>query len=656
MNDNPAQGSLRAWLAGKDFEVAGSDRSTGVGYRLTFRHSEVDVAAFSRIDVGSLRSSIELGNFVSIGATMYRIEPSFGEEFLTAVRDSSRIVAFTVTVQSHRKVVCIIAGDSSRLSDAVETYLPSSIGWVSDTLALDSRDFGRKVGHAAKDLAGLEETTMSQEHLEMLERSGEDEAFEAVEKEAVLRIPALEELRAKGDACPTAAFLLISCYRMIRRRPARNPAYRAAFVRRLPQLLATLKSRRSIREISDDLNSLLNEFGRNARSIVGTRLPSFAYHLNWYCRKCRVRNDVTIAQLSLIENLRDRQSQWEQVARALSTKTEVRRAAETTTPTRSKAPLEHLVRSGPPLDKPLTAAEFQTRLGIAGVELGNYVGKGHGERLLSVVAEALIDLQHLLGEWITTLSRRGNLSIALGARGKGKACAHYEPGLRVINLVRSHGDGSLAHEVAHLMDHMLTAYSPTGESRYLSARASNAKTDDHAIVLAMSRVMRDISWSPCRECIVGDHSPRRWFLQRWITARGYDPKQEPQESFDRVADAAPHIFRSGRNARSKSVSLVNSIAKFSQSKVEVDIACDVQSSFMENAKELGVYWRRPEELFARAFEAYVEDKLGWRSEYLVSGTQNDYSRYRGLPYPTGTERERINLAMAELIDACRRSI
>jgi hypothetical protein len=77
----------------------------------------------------------------------------------------------------------------------------------------------------------------------------------------------------------------------------------------------------------------------------------------------------------------------------------------------------------------------------------------------------------------------------------------------------------------------------------------------------------------------------------------------------------------------------------------------------------GNYWTTPCELFARAFEAYVFDWLkerGRRNDYLVHGVGAeqfaDTSKYRGNPYPVGEERQRINAAMAKLIEAWRTTI
>jgi hypothetical protein len=317
-------------------------------------------------------------------------------------------------------------------------------------------------------------------------------------------------------------------------------------------------------------------------------------------------------------------------------------------------PLEQLARSGPALLSPPRPDHIPADLGITGLELGNYVSRQGGDRLARKLAEAVTDLRGLLGDWIVPLCRMGNLSVALGARGKGKACAHYEPALRVINLTKSRGDGSLAHEFAHFLDHMI-APSAVGESRYLSARVVRLQRTDLPVATAMRRVMQAASVSSHRERVKGEVEPRRWYLRGWMARHGYDPETPPQVSFDRVADAVPSSFRGGRDPRSNSVMLVNSIAKFTESAVEVEISYEEKSDFLRAAKVLGVSWSRTEELFARAFESFVEDEAanrGWMSQYLVFGTQRDYSDYRALPYPVGVERERIASAMRELVAAC----
>ncbi len=57
------------------------------------------------------------------------------------------------------------------------------------------------------------------------------------------------------------------------------------------------------------------------------------------------------------------------------------------------------------------------------------------------------------------------------------------------------------------------------------------------------------------------------------------------------------------------------------------------------------YYSQPEELCARAFEAFVQD-AAIRNHFLVAGTTDSDEAKRGL-YPTGMHRQRINAAFSD---------
>jgi|GEM_PF-1563991 len=654
LHDPPVDLFRERLLGDTDFEIAGSDCETGVGYRVSVRRGDIDVAAFSRIDPLVLQSSIEADLPLAIGASLYRIEHSFGSIFLRAVREAARVAAISVTVQSHRQIVTIIGDKPLPIAEALKNYVPPTLEWAPDTLLEGSREWGRKVGHATKDLAGLREATFGLEHLETLERSGEAEAYEAVRKEAVWPAPSLDRLRAQGIP-PTVAFGIVSCWRMVKQRPARNPAFRLAFVRDLPTFRAALERCRTLDAFLEVVTSYVHGLGGDAAAIVGSRLRCFARHIKSRNQTFYSQRDAILNRILAIDVIREAEAQWASASKALSNRNDLRKPRGLPMPIRTSVPLELLTRSGPNLPEPPPIERVPAELGITGLEFGNYVSRREGARLACLLAEAFADLRHLLGDWIVSLCRKGNFSAALGARGKGKGCAHYEPALRVINLTKSRGDGSLAHEFAHFLDHMIALHEPNGESRYLSARINRLQQPSHPIAAAMRQVMQAISVAPQRERITGETNPDRWFRRGWISRRGYDPELPPQEAFNTVADRESARFRHGRNSRDRSVTLVHTLAKLRKSPVEVEIAFDAKTEFAQHAKQLGTYWNRPEELFARAFESFVEDEAtgrGWCTQYLVFGTQDDYSGCRGLPYPTGIERRRIDLALRALVAAC----
>ena len=127
--------ALQAHLSGgADFEIAGSDHATGVGYRVTVRHGDIDLAPFSILAPAALQTSIEDELPLSIGATLYRVERSFGPAFLRAVRDGGRAFVVSITVQSHRQIVCVLGREVVPLLVALKAYVPATVEWDQDTL------------------------------------------------------------------------------------------------------------------------------------------------------------------------------------------------------------------------------------------------------------------------------------------------------------------------------------------------------------------------------------------------------------------------------------------------------------------------------------------------------------------------------------------
>jgi hypothetical protein len=638
-----------------DFELAGSDPVTGHGYRVTVRSSDFDCSAFFSVPKSSLRQAVAEGLAVSIGRTQYVIEPTFGSDFLKAVSDSSRISVVSVTIQIRQRIVSLLGNDVLRLTDLLGEWLPATLQWEPESLVEGSREWGRKVGHAAKDLAVIRETTLGVNDLVMLERSGESEAYEAVHKEAVWPAPDFDALRKHG-VVPEVAFGIVSCWRMLKHRPARNPAARLAFVRELSAIPLALEKCRSLDEFANALKALVAALSPDTAAVVGPRLRSFVLNLcsgsKWYSR-----HDKVLCDLHRIDEA-SRATKWKIARAALTPKSVARRPAGLPIPSRQSIPFNQLQRSGPDLPAALPLNGNSSALGLTGLELGNYVSQREGQVLARLVAESLTDLRYLIGDWVVHLCRRGNLSIALGSRGKGKACAHYEPGLRVINLTKLRGDGSLAHEFAHFLDHMLAVHATEGESRYLSARVIRQQKPDGPVALAMAHVMESTMSASRRETVAGEVKPERWYREAWITRQGYSREQSAQESYDRIANERPDVFRQGRSCKANSVTLVHTLAKLIGSRVSVEIAFEEPSQFSAEAVRLGGYWKRPEELFARAFESFIEDELSARgqcSQYLVFDTQRDYAGCRGLPYPVGDERLDIAKAMRSLVAACANS-
>lgn len=100
----------------------------------------------------------------------------------------------------------------------------------------------------------------------------------------------------------------------------------------------------------------------------------------------------------------------------------------------------------------VAAQDFMDTFGFRGVQFGNWTNQADRQMAVNQAYDAFLDLAKLLGVSPKALSLNGELGMAFGSRGSGFGNAHYEPGEIVINLTKTRGAGSLAHEWWHALD------------------------------------------------------------------------------------------------------------------------------------------------------------------------------------------------------------
>ena len=115
----------------------------------------------------------------------------------------------------------------------------------------------------------------------------------------------------------------------------------------------------------------------------------------------------------------------------------------------------------------VSAKELMDKFGFRGIEFGNYVTQKERQQYLNECYDAFLDMADILGISPKAISIDGKLALAVGARGTGKAIAHYEPSKHVINLTKVKSAGTLAHEWWHAMDfHFGRKSSPAPSTDY----------------------------------------------------------------------------------------------------------------------------------------------------------------------------------------------
>ena len=84
----------------------------------------------------------------------------------------------------------------------------------------------------------------------------------------------------------------------------------------------------------------------------------------------------------------------------------------------------------------ITNQEFADTFGFRAIEYGNWVTQTERQENLNNAYNALRDLADVIGVSPKALSLSGELALAFGSRGYGKAMAHYESEKIVINLTK----------------------------------------------------------------------------------------------------------------------------------------------------------------------------------------------------------------------------
>jgi Inorganic Pyrophosphatase/Large polyvalent protein associated domain 38/Large polyvalent protein-associated domain 1/Large polyvalent protein-associated domain 5 len=261
--------------------------------------------------------------------------------------------------------------------------------------------------------------------------------------------------------------------------------------------------------------------------------------------------------------------------------------------------------------KNATAEDFQNTFGIKRGTFGKWVKQGKERQdMLNGTYDALMDLANITGVPPKALSLEGKLGFAFGANGRGKAMAHYEPGEVVINLTKTKGAGSLAHEWFHALDN------------YFQKKRDTLPTTEKGNFIT--------------------HNPETYY----IGPRGYsvpesrfrDMRGINKNEWRRVEGVRPEVAESFKN-------LVDTLNGLDFAK---------RSSRLDKGKA-GGYWSSNLEMAARAFESYVKAKMsanGYDNDFLANVTSDtdfvrDDNRY---PYIKADEIAEVEAAFDDLFN------
>ncbi|MBF0635185.1 MAG: hypothetical protein HQK85_11050, partial [Nitrospinae bacterium] len=328
----------------------------------------------------------------------------------------------------------------------------------------------------------------------------------------------------------------------------------------------------------------------------------------------------------------------------------------------------------------ITGDDLLKEFGFRGVEYGNWVANDERQKVLNLAYDSMRDLADTLRIPPEAISLNGKLGLAFGARGGGKAAAHYEPHKLVINLTKLKGAGTLAHEWGHALDHYFGELDreKAGKSEYVYATGGRKQIEEHQLSRHLGNLRTETRQAfkgvmsamykkdKTKAEIVRDHELRLEKLGQQIETQKSDIEKAKArlEGPDAVSNKGMlSKFIKDSTAWLKDAELRKGLVQRNLDKArEGDIGVHpvtANTSYISNATTLGDYWQRPTEMFARAFEAYVFDKTtahGGKTAYLVHSVEGDRyagDSYKGNPYPAGMEREAINKAFEKLFETIK---
>lgn len=289
--------------------------------------------------------------------------------------------------------------------------------------------------------------------------------------------------------------------------------------------------------------------------------------------------------------------------------------------------LDKITRNGLPdyrNGKDISPQQFKDAFGFADVQMGKWVKAGQDQDHLNYAYDSFMDLANVLGIAPKAISLGGTLHISFGALGHGRHAAHYQSHhphpeggeVPVINITNTKGDGALSHEWFHALDFALR---PNDRDR---SRRSGQQGAVRRLTARLTRAQRT------KENIEKE-------VLSFLHGGQYYPHLKNR---DPIVQARYHLTRisTGYNGLKT-------------------------TAYKSNADKLGKdYWGNPEELFARAAEAWMFDALEGRdardnylvSDWVAEDAVTEKMGYRGRPYPAGEERQKF----AALFDALFKSI
>ena len=338
--------------------------------------------------------------------------------------------------------------------------------------------------------------------------------------------------------------------------------------------------------------------------------------------------------------------------------------------------------------KDFTGDDYLETFGFYGGEFGNWLDQDERQITLNCGYDSFMDLAYCLGVTPKTISLGGKLSIAFGARGKGGKgafAAHYEPLYNVINLTKMRGAGCLAHEWGHALDYYLSDNGMANEVRAVKKTLVQKSITVHVKPytpeemlekrreLCRSLVDRrfEVYDKPNATLYVGGkeyvalsdeqkESLKQAYVDAFTLDRTETSKRDCSDRIKKLKETVIELTGTVNLWSNNLVYMYNSWEQIVSPTEEKDVQKMVDTDYLKESRAFGEqytaqglgYWQDEVEMFARAFDQYVCENLGFKNLFLTSK-----DLIEAQPHPKGEEKQAIQEAIKKLIEtACEKGL
>lgn len=323
-------------------------------------------------------------------------------------------------------------------------------------------------------------------------------------------------------------------------------------------------------------------------------------------------------------------------------------------------------------------------------------------------AEAMLDLAETLNwdvKYLTNLDKTQSLGILFAAAGRGKAMAHFSPDINAINLTRSNGDGSVAHEMMHGIDHAIAktfpnqnkseknhavfaSYTKGGSENVSNKNIQNAFSNLMNFITSGVYITKNNEFDDTK--ISKEHPVTQKIipllpefvqsvLNSFVTIKFEKNNKIPSfQKFDTIEEYIKYLNEYLPRYLNYDFYLTNKsdvqdtlgaiLNQLKLDKYEFNLSNKPYSRgnvfgqrsstilYKSSSALKSPYWTFHWELMARSFECFIEDtmaKNNMSNNYLVSGV---YFNNRYGVYPFGLERTLINIFIQNVMDTIKEEL